>query len=258
MESKIYTPAEAMADIQDGAHIAAHIWGLAGTPLYLLRALIERGVKDLTLYCSTFLPTSLKLTEMGFSSPVDLLPQLQKLVSPFVGSRAFGNFGGDFLDQRVRNGELEIEATTHGVLASRLHAGATSLGGFYSPIGTGTIIERGKEKRIIDGQEYLLEKPIRPDVGLIKADRADRLGNLVYRGTGRGINPLIAMASRLTIVEVFEIVEVGELDPETVITPGIYVDRIVKIPEADINSKKQRRETVRRLFKENQNSEGKN
>ena len=112
-------------------------------------------------------------------------------------------------------------------------AGAAGLGGVYSPVGLGTTIETGKEKRVIDGVEYLLEAPMSPDVGLIKADTADTMGNLVYRGSARGANPVIAMASKYTIVEVFDVVEPGELDPDSVVTPGIYVDRIVKIPLDD-------------------------
>jgi 3-oxoadipate CoA-transferase alpha subunit len=120
-------------------------------------------------------------------------------------------------------------------------------GGFYSPIGINSIVAKGKEKRVINGREYVLEEPIRPDVGLIKAYKADKLGNLVYRGTGRGANPVIAMASKTTIAEVFQIVEVGELDPETIITPGIYVDRIVRIPDDDVTSEKRRGEFAERI-----------
>ncbi len=105
------------------------------------------------------------------------------------------------------------------------------MGPFYSPVGIGTKVEEGKEKRVFDGKEYLLEYPLRPDFGLVKADKADRYGNLVYRGVARGINPIIAMASMVTIVEVDEIVEPGELDPDAIVTPAVFVDRIVAIPE---------------------------
>jgi acyl CoA:acetate/3-ketoacid CoA transferase len=111
----------------------------------------------------------------------------------------------------------------------------------------GTVIEKGKEKRKFDGREYLFETPIIPDIGLVKAHTADTLGNLVYRGTGRGANPAIAMASRLTIAEVFEVVEPGALDPETIVTPGVYVDRIVRIPDEDVTSLKRRSEFAERL-----------
>lgn len=247
MSDKICSAVEAMAGVYDGDLIAVHYWGPCGAPGYLFRALVARGVKDLTLYCNNFVPIPPVIREMGYPDPTLLLPQLKKIITPFIGGRAYGGLGGDFLGDRVKSGQLEIESSTHGVFAERLHAGAMGLGGFYSPIGLNTIVEKGKEKRVIDGKEYILESPVRPDVGLIKADKADKLGNLVYRGTARGANPVIAMASKLTIVEVFEIVEPGELDPEMVITPGIYVDCIVKIPEDDIATDKQRREVIERL-----------
>lgn len=250
MNSKIYSAAEAMADVHDGAVVAAHVWGGCGTPGYLFRALAARGVKDLTFCCNNFLPGPPGLGE-GYPDPTILLPQLKKIITPFLGTRAFrGLLGEDFLGDRVTSGQLEVEATTHGVFVERLHAGAMELGGFYSPIGLNTIVEKEKEKRVIDGKEYILEKPIRPDVGLVKADKADKLGNLVYRGSARGSNPVVAMASRLTIVEVYEVVEVGELDPETVITPGIYVDRIVMIPHEDPASAKARQEIFANFAKE--------
>jgi len=247
VNNKICTAAEAMADIHDGDHVIAHVWGFSGTPGYLFRTLVERGVKDLTFYCNNFLPSapSLKELELPDSGVSILLPQLKKIVSAFIGARAFRGLGEeDFLGEWVRSGQLEIEATTHGVYMERLHAGAARLGGFYSPIGLNTIIEKGKEKRVIDGKEYIFQTPFRPDVGLIKAVKADKLGNLVYHGTSRGSNPNIAMASRLTIVEVDEIVEVGELDPEMIVTPGIYIDRIVRIPDDDAGSPKRKKEIL--------------
>lgn len=251
MKDKICSLAEAMADVHDGAVVAAHAWGASGTPGYLFRGLAARGVKDLTLCCPNFLPGPPGFESTAYPDPTILLPQLKKIITPFLGTRAFRGLGAeDFLGDRVKTGQLEVEASTHGVLMERLHAGAMALGGFYSPIGLGTVVERGKEKRVIDGKEYILEEPIRPDVGLIKALKADKLGNLVYRGTSRGSNPVIATASKLTIVEVWEIVEVGELDPETVVTPGIYVDRIVRIPDEDPASAKQVEELFAAFGKE--------
>jgi 3-oxoadipate CoA-transferase alpha subunit len=247
MNGKLCSAAEAVADIQDGASIAAHFWGISGTPGYLIRAIVDRGVKDLTLYINNFLPIPAMLREFGFPDPTILLPQLKKLLTAFLGTRVFYGMGGDFLGDRVKSGQLEVEMTTHGVLVDRLHAAAMGHGGFYSPIGINSIVAKGKEKRVINGREYVLEEPIRPDIGLIKAYRADKLGNLVYRGTGRGANPVIAMASKTTIAEVFQVVEVGELDPETIITPGIYVDRIVRIPDDDVTSEKRRDEFAERI-----------
>ncbi len=236
MSGKVCTAAEAMANVKDGDLVAAHNWG-AGTPGYLYRALVERGVTDLVLCLNNLLPLPADLHEHGLPDATTLLPQARKVISAFIGTRAFGGMSSDFLGTRVEDGTLEIESTTHGVLLERLHAGAAGLGGVYSPIGVGTIIEAGKEKRVIDDVEYLLEAPMSPDVGLIKADTADTMGNLVYHGSARGSNPVIAMASKYTIVEVFDVVEPGELDPDAVVTPGIYVDRIVKIPSDDLASR---------------------
>jgi len=247
VDNKVCTAAEAMAEIHDGDMIAAHFWGVAGSPGYLFRALLERGVRDLTVCMNNFLPVPPTLGEMGFADPTGLLPQIKKIITAFMGTRAFGSMNAEFLGTRVEDGTLEIESTTHGVMIERLHAGAMGLGGFYSPIGVGTTVEKGKEKRTIGGVEYLFEEPLRPDVGLVKAARADTRGNLVYRGSARGANPVIAMASRYTIAEVFEIVELGELDPETVVTPGVYIDRIVRIPDDDPFGLKRRPETIQAI-----------
>lgn len=247
MSAKVCTAAEAVADIPDGALVAAHVWG-AGTPGYLFRALAEQGARDLTVCFNNYVPVPEALREKGMPDPALLLPQTRKIITAFIGTRVFGGMQSDFLGSRVEDGTLEIEATTHGVLIERLHAAAMGLGGFYSPVGVGTDVERGKEKRTIDGVEYILETPIRPDVGLIKADKADRLGNLVYHGSARGANPIIAMASRLTIAEVFDIVEPGELDADAIVTPGVYVDRIVRIPDDDWASRKRRPEVVQSII----------
>lgn len=252
MNDKICTVEEAISEVKDGDSVAIHSWGLTGTPGYLLRALKDCGAKDLTLYCNNFLPGIAQLEEMGLANLTSLLPQLKKLVSPFIGGRAFRASSlaetADIFEGRVQRGELEVETSTHGVYIERFMAGAMGAGGIYSPIGINTIIEQGKEKRTIDGKEYILQKPIRPDIGLVKAYRADKLGNLVYRGSSRGSNPIVAMASKLTIVEVFDIVEPGELDPEIIVTPSIYVDRIVKIPEDDISSENRIKDTLQMII----------
>ena len=135
--------------------------------------------------------------------------------------------GGD-----LRRGEI-AEHMGHGAFTARIWAGAAGLGGIYNPVGIGTILEEGKEKRLLDGKEYLLQLPLKADFSLIAAYKADKVGNLIYRGTGRQYCPLMAKAANVTIVEVDEIVESGKLDPESIITPGIYVHRILKIPEED-------------------------
>ena len=250
MNNKIYTAEEAMRVVKDGDSVAMHYWGFNGTPSYLVRALIACGAKNLTLYVNNFVPLGMSgLAEIGIPDLAGLLPQLKKLVSPFIGGRTYGQKSQEQTDaalmERVLKGQLEVESSTHGVLIERLLAGAMRSGGFYSPIGINTIIEKDKERRIIEGKEYIFEKPIIPDVGLIKAYRADKLGNLTYRGTSRGSNPIIAMASRYTVAEVFEIVEPGELAPDAIVTPGIFVDRVVLIPDDDTASKKRRMEWIR-------------
>jgi 3-oxoacid CoA-transferase A subunit len=133
-------------------------------------------------------------------------------------------------------------------MTSRLYAGAACLGGFYNPVGVGTIIEQGKEKRVIDGREYILEKPIKPDYAFIRGHKADRLGNLIYKGIFRGDQPVMAMAAKFTIAEVDEIVEPGEIDAENVVTPGIFVDRIVEIPEHGLGTDRKLKEVIYELY----------
>ena len=209
---------------------------------------MERGVKDLTVCLNNLLPLPEALRDSGLPDATELLPQARKIISAFVGTRAFGGIDADFLGDRLNDGTLEIESTTHGVLIERLHAAAAGLGGVYSPVGVGTSIAAGKETRVINGVDYILEEPLRPDVGFVKADKADTLGNLVYHGSARGANPVIAMASKYTIAEVFDVVEPGELDPDHVVTPGIYVDRVVRIPEDDVASRQGRGRAVQAII----------
>jgi len=246
--SEICTADEAMARVHDGDMIAAHNWGISGSPGYLFRALVERGVKDLTLCIPNLIPLPEGFVERGLTDPTILIPQLKKIISPFFGARGImSRFSEAFFDTLAKEGRLEIEASAHGSLMERLHAGAMGLGGVYSPVGVDTIVEEGKEKRTIDGVDYIFERPLRPDVGLVKADKADTLGNLVYRGSARGANPVIAMASKYTIVEVFDVVEPGVLEPEMIVTPGVFVDCVVRIPDEDVYSEKRRPELMQLL-----------
>jgi len=136
-----------------------------------------------------------------------------------------------FLQKLYEAGEVELEHVGHGTFTARIWAGGAGLGGVYNPVGIGTILEEGEEKRVIDGKEYLFQSPLTADFSLIWAYKADKVGNLIYQGTGRQYGPLMAKAARVTITEVGEIVEPGELDAECIVTPGIYVHRIVKVPE---------------------------
>jgi len=236
---------DAVADILDGATIMMFAWSGAttGAPQNLIRALRDHEVKDLTIICQNFVPG--RLPEIV--SPIVLVDQMKKLITAWSGPL----WGMDSpLAKAVQEGRIELEITSHGTLQERVRAGGSGIGAFYSPVGVGTIIEKGKEKRVIDGKEYLLEMPLRGDYSFVRAHKADKLGNLIYRGSGRGGNPIIAMASRVTIAEVDEIVEVGELDPESIVTPGIFVHRVVKIPEGGFGSYQQRPEQLRRIFEE--------
>jgi len=243
MNGKVTTAAEALAQVKDGALVAANFWG-PGTPYYLWRGLKERGVKDLTLIINNYVPKTEAVRDAGAPDPSILLSQTKKLMAAFTSLRTGEVPAGDEVFARIQEGALEIESMSHGIMLERLHAGAMGLGGFYSPIGVGTLVEEGKEKRVINGVEYIFEEPIIPDVGLICAAKADTLGNLVYHGTARAYNPVIAEASRYTVAEVFEIVEPGELDPDTIVTPAAFVDKIVRIPEDDVASRQRRKEWV--------------
>ena len=226
----------AVADIPDGATIAIESWGIATTAHNLVAALKRKGTKDLTVITHNFIPAVLGEDQVCF--PSTLLPQIKKLITPVVGIQQLG--AGAFVKEYMEKG-MEVELSSHGTMASRLYAGAARLGGIYNPVGVGTFLEEGKEKRVIDGVEYILEKPIRPDYAFIRGHKADRLGNLVYIGTFRGDQPAMAMAAKVTIAEVDEIVQVGDIDPEHVVTPGIFVDRIVKIPKSGLCTTAKRR-----------------
>ena len=239
MSNKVVTAAEAMAEVQDGAIVAFNFWG-PGTPLHLMRALQERGVKDLTICINNYTLRADVLREEGAVDAAILLPQTRKIIVSFSGVQQEDSSASAEIARRVQEGTLEIENIAHGILIERLHAGAMRLGGIYSPIGIGSSLEEGREKRVINGVEYLFQEPIVPDLGLVSATKADRLGNLVYHGTSRAANPIIAMASRYTVAEVFEIVEPGELDPDTIVTPAAFVDKIVRIPDDDPYSKGRR------------------
>lgn len=226
MLNKVFTSFDdAIADIPDGAVIAVECWGYPATAHNLIAALKRKGTKDLTIITHCFIP--MVFGEEYAALPAVLLPQMKKLISPIVGIMRLG--AGDFVKEYVEKG-LEVEIMGHGTLAARLYAGAAGLGGIYDPVGVGTVVEEGKEKRVIDGKEYLFQEPIKPDYAFIAGHKADKLGNLVYRGNYRSDQPMMAMAAKVTIAEVEQIVEVGGIDPEHVVTPGIFVDRVVEIP----------------------------
>jgi len=244
MKNKVFSSFDdAVADIPDGASIFMECWGFAGTAQNLIAALRRRGTRNLTIVTHNFVPLPIGNEDEIIMPPV-LLPQMGKLVSSVVGFQQLG--AGAFVKEYVEAG-LEVELTTHGTLVSRIYAGAMGLGGFYNPVGVGTVLSENKEKRAIKGKDYLLEEPIRTDYAFVRAHRADRFGNLVYQGVHRTDQPLMAMAAAATIAEVDEIVEPGEIDPEHVVTPGVFVDRIVQIPQDGLGTDRKQKELIARL-----------
>jgi 3-oxoacid CoA-transferase subunit A len=206
--------AEAVADIHEGATLMVGGFGLVGIPESLILALRDKGVKGLTC-----ISNNCGVDDWGLGLLLQTR-QISKMIASYVGENK--EFERQFL-----NGELQVELNPQGTLAERIRAGGAGIGAFYTPAGVGTPIAEGRETRVINGKEYLLEYPLTADFALIKAWRADKMGNLQYRKTARNFNPIMAAAGKITIVEVEEIVEVGELDPDQIHTPSIYVQRIV-------------------------------
>jgi 3-oxoacid CoA-transferase subunit A len=206
---------EAVADIPDGATLMVGGFGLSGIPENLIAALVRRGVKNLRTISNN----------MG----VDGSGMGRMLETGMIISHT-GSYVGEnkLLETKVLKGELDLKLVPQGTLAERIRAGGAGIPAFYTPAGVGTLVEEGKETRDFEGKPYLLEHWLRADFALIKAWRGDTAGNLVYRKTARNFNPMMATAARITIAEVEELVEPGEIDPDHVVTPGIYVKRILK------------------------------
>jgi len=214
--NKLYPSAtEALQDvIQDGQLLAVGGFGLCGIPEALILALRDTGAKNLTVVSN-----NAGVDDWGLGLLLKTR-QIKKMISSYVGENA------EF-ERQYLSGELELEFVPQGTLAERLRAGGAGIPGFYTKTGVGTIVAEGKELKDFDGETYVLERGIRADVALVKAWKADKAGNLVYRKTARNFNPMIATSGRVTVVEVEEVVEVGTLDPDEIHTPGIFVDRIV-------------------------------
>ncbi|CAB4910768.1 MAG: 3-oxoacid CoA-transferase subunit A [Actinobacteria bacterium] len=209
---------EVLADIPDGATILIGGFGLAGQPVELIDGLLRRKLTGLTIVNNNAGNGDEGLALLVKSGAV------RKVICSFPRQVDSWNF-----DAKYHAGEIELELVPQGNLAERLRAAGAGIGGFYTPSGFGTTLAEGKETRHIDGRDYVLEFPITADYALIKAHKADRWGNLVYRKTSRNFGPLMAAAATTTIVQVPYLVELGELDPERVVTPGIYVDRVVQV-----------------------------
>jgi 3-oxoadipate CoA-transferase alpha subunit len=219
MMASAHTAAEAVTAVEDGATVLVGGFGMAGMPVALIDALIEHGAGDLTIVSNN--------AGNGDAGLAALLAagRVRKVICSFPRQSDSWVFDGLY-----RAGKIELEVVPQGNLAERMRAAGAGIGAFYSPTAVGTPLADGKETRTIDGRDYLLEYPIHGDVALIKAYRADRMGNLVYRKTARNFGPVMATAARTTIAQVSEIVPVGDLDPEAVVTPSIYVDRLVEVP----------------------------
>ncbi len=237
--NKIYkTVEEAIADIPDGATIMIGGFGHAiDRPQTLIKALANKGVKNLTIISnSAGVAGKLGIGSVGGKPFIDeeLLVengQVKKVICSVPASLVMSK--PNAFEKLYREGKIELECIPQGTLVERIRAGGAGLGGFYTPTGVGTLIEEGKEKRIIEGREMILEFALKADYALIRAYKADTMGNLIYQGIMRSFNAIMPQAAKVAIVEVDEIVEAGELDPEGIVTPGIFIDRIVKIPREE-------------------------
>ncbi len=223
IDKTMRSAAAAVADIPDGASIMIGGFGTAGMPDQLIDALIAQGAGNLTI-----INNNAGNGEAGVAALIKE-GRVKRIVCSFPRQSDSHHF-----DARYRAGEIELELVPQGNLAARIQAAGAGIGAIFTPTGYGTLLAEGKETRHIDGRDYVLEYPIRADFALIKAHKTDRWGNLVYRKTARNFGPIMAMAAKIAIVQVAEIVPLGALDPEAVVTPGVFVQRVVAIdPSTD-------------------------
>ena len=215
MNKVIASAAEAVATIPEGATIMMGGFGLCGIPENLIAALHARGTGGLTV-----ISNNAGVDDFGIGVLLRTR-QVRKMIATYVGENK--EFERQFL-----TGELDVELVPHGTFAERIRAGGAGIGGFFTPAGFGTLVADGKETRVIDGTPYVLERPLTADFAFVKAWRGDRAGNLVYRRTARNFNPVMATAAKVTIAEVEHLVEPGEIDPDHVVTPGIFVRHILQ------------------------------
>jgi 3-oxoadipate CoA-transferase alpha subunit len=215
------SPAEALAGVKDGSTVLISGFGTAGIPHELILGLLEQGAKDLTIVCN-----NAGNGEYGVAALLGA-GRVRKIICSFprqVDSHVF--------DGMYRSGKIELELVPQGNLAERIRAAGAGLGAVFCPTGYGTELAKGKETREIQGRNYVLEYPIVADVALIKAEAGDRWGNLVYRKAARNFGPVMAAAAKFTVASVYEVRELGELDPEAIVTPGIHVKQLVQLPRA--------------------------
>jgi 3-oxoacid CoA-transferase subunit A len=230
MDKVIASAADAVALVPDGATIMMGGFGLCGIPETLIKALHGRGTSNLTI-----ISNNAGVDEFGIGILLKSR-QVRKMVSTYVGEN-------QEFERQCLSGELELELVPQGTFAERIRAGGAGIGGFFTPTGYGTVVADGKETRVINGRPYVLEAPLVADFAFVKAAKGDRLGNLVYHRTARNFNPMMATAAKITIAEVETLVEPGALDPESIVTPGIYVRYILQGPSYE---KRIERRTVRK------------
>lgn len=238
MKNKIFDSfKEAVADIPDGAVIAFSTFGTASQAVNLWEAIYNREIKDLTVIGNMVMPVKKvdpedePVTAFGPSNCLLQPGKIKKIITGFTNNVYSGSDDEEINPFKEAIEKVEVVPTTFGALCTKFEAAANGYGGILTPVGVGTFLEDYYDTYVVDGKKYLLEKPVVPDFGFVKAWKADKLGNLVYRRLQRLHNPLVARASRITIAEVLEIVEPGELDPDQIHTPHLYVDRIVKVPD---------------------------
>jgi len=218
IDKRVKDLAAAVAGIKDGATVLCGGFGTVGEPIALTEALIELGIRNLTIVANN--------AGTGESGIARLIKEgrVRKVICSYPRTADPHVF-----EEAYKAGKVELELVPQGTLSERLRAAGAGIGGFYTPTAAGTKLAQGKETKAIDGKTYVLEKPLKGDVALIAAYKGDRWGNLVYRKSARNFNPVMAPAADLTVAQVKEIAELGSLDPETIITPGIFVDRVVQV-----------------------------
>jgi len=231
MNKVLQSAAEAVALIPDGATVMCGGFGLCGLPENLIKALHDRGTRDLTI-----ISNNPGVDDFGVGMLIRK-KQVRKIFASYVGENK------EFERQAIA-GEVEYTLVPQGTLAERIRAAGAGIGGFFTPTGYGTIVAEGKDTRVIDGRHYVLELPLHADFALVKAYKGDTRGNLIYRKTARNFNPVMATAAKVTLAEVEDIVQPGELDPDAIVTPGIYVAHVLRGAEYE---KRIERRTVRQL-----------
>ena len=222
IDKTVPSAAAAVAGIPDGATVMIGGFGAAGMPSELIDALIAQGARDLTIVSNNAGNGDVGLALLLKTKRV------RKIICSFPRQTDSWHF-----DALYKAGEIELELVPQGNLAERIRAAGAGIGAFFTPTGYGTLLAEGKETRVIDGRHYVLEHPIHADYALIKAERGDRWGNLVYRKTARNFGPIMAAAAKCTVAQVREVVPLGALDPEAVVTPGIFVRRVIEIGTPD-------------------------